>query len=166
MNRQIKFRGKRCRDGQWVYGFYCEATATWKGCHQHKSWILGTVRSNGGWFALQGAIAVIDDTVGQFTGLTDMNGVEIYEGDVVEYRCSMKHSNLHGLYNYGHPGHEPGTRFVVRCLKSGFTLVRLNDNTPNAPSANGKIDNYWLWNIAGTRLAVVCNIHDIPEIMK
>lgn len=65
MSREIKFRGKRLDNGEWVYGDLTH------GFSQHHTFIDDQ--------------EVLSDTVGQYTGLHDKNGREIYEGDVLEY---------------------------------------------------------------------------------
>ena len=74
--REIKFRGKRLDDGEWVYGYLCEL---WTPKGQE---LRFEIRGCSEYDSLENPIDFFEvdpKTVGQFTGLLDKNGTPIYE---------------------------------------------------------------------------------------
>lgn len=78
--RTIKFRGKRIDNGMWIYGdlmlhqdgdvYIGDNTRYWTDDGYHNN-------------DYEEVRAVDDETVGQFTGLKDAKGNEIYEDDII-----------------------------------------------------------------------------------
>lgn len=72
MERKIKFRAKRQPDGKWVYGDLFHTIKVTRDTD------IPVIRVAG--------YDVDPETIGQFTGITDVDGIELYEGDVVSIR--------------------------------------------------------------------------------
>ena len=69
--REIKFRGKRFDNGEWVYGYYVVAAG------------MPFISR----FGIREPILIKPETAGQFVGLYDKKGDDIYEGDIL--RCRL-----------------------------------------------------------------------------
>ena len=123
--RTIKFRGKRLDNGEWCYGYYnyCNNTHT----------IHWENENDAPWWA-----DVAPGSVGQYTGLKDYDGREIYEGDIIEF--GRFRTQMRVVYSREY------VSFVGRMIG----VPRPGNNTISC----------------NVRVVVIGNIYDNPDLMK
>ena len=135
--RTIKFRGKQCDNGEWVYGYYARLSNEFKEWHcimTEKDASENYIKDCNGYNMIY--TPVNHNTVGQFTGLYDKNGKEIYEGDI------LKAGDV-GLLE-------------VRFVRGVFAFLwngNLDDECPTGSPTHEWAD-------------IIGNIHDNPDLMK
>lgn len=138
MARTIKFRGKNSK-GEWVFGsvvYFCNSVAA---IHFE---IGTTAVRRFDW------CYVDPDTVGQYTGLKDKNGKEIYEGDIIGGKArSGDKMILHVVFYEDSEG-----RF-----KAGLNGTKERYSF----GCCGLEDAQWM-----QRKTIIGNIYDNPELLK
>lgn len=89
--REIKFRGKTgtVEGKKWVYGYLYKIKSFFSEAYQY------FIKNE----HLQETI-IDEETIGQFTGLKDKNGQEIYEGDIVYIKGETELLDIKGKVEY------------------------------------------------------------------
>ena len=143
--REILFRGKT-QKGEWVYGsgahkeaYDDEQSATIMGASRYPSYATRMECSYKYTYDV-----VLPETVGEYTGLKDVEDNKIFEGDIVTGKIKIAPINL-----LTHSGSVKG---VIEWALSSYQLVRLDGICDPICEIN--------------RLKIIGNIFDNPELLR
>lgn len=149
-----KFRGRRLDNGEWAYGYYVfdAAQNIHQICTNHKG------SCNASYDYLHEVYLVDPATVGQFTGLHDKKGKEIYEGGIVVQDCYLWFAD--GQPNY---------RGTVEWIYSQWQVVAhcVNPNKRGiSDGMNQGLNDDGIEDGEKTDWEVIGNIHDNPNLLE
>lgn len=136
--REVKFRGKRLDNGKWAVGDLIHRN---NGDVAIRTY-LNVWGDNSDDVDAYGEEFIVDpDTVGQYTGLKDKNGKEIWEGDIMHIPETEFNADI-----IGQVLHEDDAYYIIP-LRGGH-LWGLH------------------WSIRKHNAEILGNIHDNPELLK
>ena len=138
--RKILFRGKRVDTLEWIQGTLYNMS------NNHNPFIMLEDRFGCSY-------PVLRETVGQFTGLTDADGIPIFEGDMFEpYDDEFDKSVVE--FRNG----------AFRVVTYGITGAMMPYGWDETAGGYGELDEHDL--IDWVDCGVIGNIHDNPELME
>lgn len=132
MNHEILSRGKRIDNGEWIEGNLLSDDISDIAAIVTYINLAGDIHD----LSECSIYRVIPSAIGRYIGLTDKNGVKIFEGDIVS--GYFNHVKVQGVITYG----SDATFYVHRDGLYGIGLNNASD---------------WL--------GVIGNIHDNPELL-
>lgn len=132
--REILFRGKTINSEEWAEGNYLYDEFSETSVIVPYINLAGNVTD----FSEHSAAAVITETVGQYTGLTDKNGNKIFEGDIVRLTFS-----------------EEVVGKIICDINYYFEVYLFGKTTHKSLSDYSPYD-----------LEILGNIHDNPELLE
>ena len=134
--REILFHGKRTDNGEWIEGDVLQT-------RYHSGHIEYQIMPQ---TPVSSAVPVLPETIGQFTGLADKNGVRIFEGDI----CRFKR------FNDIHVG-----EIVFNVTTASFVMRYQSIVGAYGEKATQKM----LLSVCDD-IEVIGNIHDNPELLR
>lgn len=146
---EIHFRGKRADNGEWVEGYYVPIGEY----HYILTGRLELVPYLGFEHFL-----VNPETVGRFTGLTDCNGVKIFEGDIIRWRDSTELSVGGQIAEVCYGEYIDADSRFDDVYSLGF-YFKLFDKDKTCATIN------WL-NEYKNNFDIIGNIYDNPELLE
>lgn len=147
MKREIKFRGLCVATQEWVYGDLINYS------ENEKKILESNFRQ---WDILEGGYEVIPESVGQYTGLKDRNGVDIYEGDIVT-RNEYPFFDLDGDKNYV---------ATVEWIFNGWQTILHCVNPDKRGISSGMNEQIEDDTEHNTDFTVIGNIHEHKHLLK
>lgn len=145
--REILFRGKREDSGEWVYGYLNRHPSPVQIGDYNNPWTIHVPPADQD---DNGIVYWVDpSSVGQYTGLTDKNGVKIFEGDIVKFKHGGEFGET-GIYfrNYA-------VEFVNTYVTYGLRLRNRSVHFPFKQATAAMHD-----------VLVIGNIHDNPDLLR
>jgi uncharacterized phage protein (TIGR01671 family) len=144
MKREIKFRGKDKKTGEWFYGNLFDKDTS------GRTHICTTKK---------GCLDIDPDTVGQFTGLKDKNGKEIYEGDILRVHVLVQDYDFSDeFWRVGFIKFVLGKFVLVNCINYATSDLTIKHDYSPRKTAEYTYPKY--------RSEVIGNIHEDKHLLK
>lgn len=154
--REILFRG-RISKNEWVYGLPIEGEPLiGRGKETCIVTKPGLSYYDGVLMTYDECVEVDPDTVGQFAGLTDRNGVKIFEGDIVRWHDNTELSVGGQIAEVCFGKYRDADSVFDDIFPLGF-YIRFSDKNCITISWLDEYKNYF---------DIIGNIHDTPELLE